>query len=247
MFTVAIIGADGAGKTTVTRRLVESLPLPVRYVYMGINLEASNLVLPTTRLWLEMKRSRGKRPDIGGPADPTLVKPRPKGYLKRLARGLKTALRVANLMAEEWFRQSVVWFYQIRRFIVVFDRHFFFDYYFHHILHPDVNLSLSERLHGFVLNRFYPRPDLVVCLDAPGKVLFARKGEASASLLERRRQEYLQLQGEVKNFVRVDAMQPLDQVVEEVSAHIQQFHAAFTGRTEVNSLGGQPAPRSPSK
>src|SRR5437667_23836 len=49
-FTVALIGPDGAGKTTIGRRLEKSLPLPVRYLYMGVNAEASNALLPTTRV-----------------------------------------------------------------------------------------------------------------------------------------------------------------------------------------------------
>lgn len=231
MFTVAIIGADGAGKTTVTRRLVQTLPLPVKYVYMGVNLEASNLVLPTTRLWLEIKRARGKRPDMVGPMDPAMQKPQPKGWLKRSLGELKSSLRIASLMAEEWFRQCVVWVFLRRGYIVVFDRHFFFDYYFHHISHPQTGLPLSQRLHGLVLNRFYPRPDLVICLDAPAEVLFARKGEASVDILERRRQEYLHLQNEIKDFIRIDATQPLEVVVQEASSSILDFYHA---RTEKN-------------
>jgi cytidylate kinase len=57
MFTVALIGPDGAGKTTISRRLEHELPLPVKYVYMGINTVASNHMLPTTRLACAMKRS----------------------------------------------------------------------------------------------------------------------------------------------------------------------------------------------
>jgi ABC-type branched-subunit amino acid transport system ATPase component len=50
MFTVALIGPDGAGKTTIGRRIEHTLPLPVKYVYMGVNLDSSNHMLPTTRL-----------------------------------------------------------------------------------------------------------------------------------------------------------------------------------------------------
>ena len=49
MVTVALIGADGAGKTSVARALERSRDLPIKYLYMGINTEASNHMLPTTR------------------------------------------------------------------------------------------------------------------------------------------------------------------------------------------------------
>ena len=42
----------------------EPLPLPVKRIYMGVNLEASSLMLPTTRLLLAAKRARGRRPDL---------------------------------------------------------------------------------------------------------------------------------------------------------------------------------------
>ncbi len=72
MFTVALIGADGSGKSSVSRHLERTLPFPTKYVYMGVNLEASNLVLPSTRLLLEWKRARGRRPDLSRPRSLTV-------------------------------------------------------------------------------------------------------------------------------------------------------------------------------
>jgi thymidylate kinase len=82
---------------------------------------------------------------------------------------------------------------------------------------------LSDRMHGFFLERLYPRPDLVICLDAPAEVLFSRKGEGTVALLESRRQEYLGLQNVVKNFVKVDVTKPKDEVLREVSDVIMRF------------------------
>lgn len=227
MFTIAVVGADGSGKTTLTHRLVETLPLPVKYVYMGTNLESSNLVLPTTRLLLEFKRLLGKRPDMRGPFDPSLMKPVPRSFIKRMAVSLKSFLRTFNSLGEEWFRQAVIALYSWRGFIVISDRHFLFDYYFHHILHKNALLPIADRLHGFILDRFYPRPDLVVCLDAPAEVLYTRKSEASVNLLEKRRQEYLQLSGIVKDFVVVDATSSPDQVLNHVSDLIFDYYRTW--------------------
>lgn len=223
MFTVALIGSDGAGKTTIGRRLASEMPQVIKYVYMGVNLEASNLVLPTTRLLLEVKRALGRRPDMSGPPDPTRKKPKPKSSVKRAASGLKSLLRLANRLGEEWFRQIIAWNYQRRGYIVLFDRHFFSDYYAHDIAGEDPERPLTSRIHGFVLDRLYPKPDLIILLDAPAELLYARKGEGTPALLERRRQEYLQLKDRIEHFAVVDASQEEDVVAQEVAALIGDF------------------------
>ncbi|MCX6048884.1 MAG: hypothetical protein NT075_27605 [Chloroflexi bacterium] len=228
MFTVALIGPDGAGKSTIGQQLEHRLPLPVKYVYMGINLESSNLVLPTTRLLLEIKRARGERPDWTGPPDPSRVKQLPKHPLKRLATEVKVGLRMTNLIAEEWFRQIVVWNYLRQGNIVLFDRHFFADYYARDIVSNSVDKPLARRFHSYMLAHYYPKPDLIIMLDAPAEVLFARKGEGTPALLESRRQEYLQLRQVVKHFATVDATQSQEEVVRQVTALIENFYQAQT-------------------
>ena len=63
--------------------------------------------------------------------------------------------------------------------------------------HPIEALAIRPRatraaaaLERFVFGRLMPWPDTVAILDAPGEVLFARKGEHDAQLLERHRRRY---------------------------------------------------------
>ena len=42
MATIALIGADGSGKTTIAKMLLESPPAKMKYLYMGLNIESSN-------------------------------------------------------------------------------------------------------------------------------------------------------------------------------------------------------------
>ena len=225
---VALVGPDGAGKSSVSEMLERaSLPFPVKRIYMGVNLEASTMMLPTTRLLLAVKRARGGRPDLVGSTH------RPDGPVAgtsgRLRGSLRSAARLSVWMLEEWLRQLVALRYSSRGFVVVFDRHFYADYYHSDVASTPERRSAPGRFHGWMLEHAYPKPDLVICLDAPAEVLFSRKHEASPEWLEQRRLQYLSLSDVVPRFVVVDGTRPLDAVFSEVVGHISaqwKGHAA---------------------
>ena len=223
-FTVALVGPDGTGKTTVSRRLAAALPFPVKTIYMGINLETSTLMLPTTRLLLSLRRSRGRGTDLVASSDPGRSDGAAPNGSGRALRGVKSGLALANWLAEEWFRQGVAAYQRWRGNVIVFDRHFYPDYY-HFDVAPTSHASrpLARRIHGFHLTRLYPKPDLVVCLDAPAEVIAGRKAEASIDWLEQRRKQYLQMAELFPNFAVVDAAAPLDQVTSAVARVILDF------------------------
>lgn len=223
MVTVALIGADGAGKTTVARRLEAETSLPIKYIYMGANPEASNHTLPTTRLVQAAKRWLGKETHAGGPPDRERRKAQERRRANRVLSRIKSGVRLVNQVGEEWYRQWLAWYYQRRGYVVLFDRHFYSDYYAHDISDEEQGQPLSRRIHGFMLNKFYPRPDLVILLDASAAILFARKGEGSVDLIEQRRQEYFQLRDLVPHFAVVDVAQTLDSVTDEVLSTICRF------------------------
>jgi thymidylate kinase len=221
VFTVALVGADGAGKSTIGRRLISSLPFPAKYLYMGDNLTTANKMLPTTRLLWWIRRARGITPRSGPPtARPEERDVQSSGDVGSF---LKTTLKLMNRLSEEYYRVALAWLYQLRGSVVVFDRHYFADYYACDIAANGNSQSWNRRLHGFILDRFFPRPDLVVCLDAPAEVLFARKPEGTVEALERRRQEYFRIRDAVERFVVVDASQDADQVARDVSGAIEDY------------------------
>jgi predicted ATP-grasp superfamily ATP-dependent carboligase/thymidylate kinase len=220
--TVALIGPDGAGKTSVARRLAEVLPPPVTYLYMGVSPDSSNLLLPSTRLIHAIRRARGATPDTAGPRDSrTPDHAPPRSRAKRSLRSTRSFLRLANRLAEEWQRALVASVQRRRGSIVIFDRHFFADYYAYDVA-AHGQRSASRRLHGFVLARLYPKPDLVLYLDAPAETLLRRKGEGTLESLSRRRHEYLELEQVMANFAVVDADRPLDEVVSEVASVVEK-------------------------
>jgi len=213
--TVAVIGPDGAGKTTVARRIESTLPRPVKYIYMGVNAGASNVLLPTTRVMRAINRALGA-PDAGGPPERDRAQ-RPKGGIRGTLRSVRSMLSLGNRLLEEWFRQAVAWYHLGRGRIVLFDRHFYSDYYAHDIVTTGQQRSVWQRLHGFVLEHLYPRPDLVILLDAPAEVLWARKQEGTFEAVVRRREEYLHMSAIFDDFAVVDATKPQEVVVREIS------------------------------
>jgi thymidylate kinase len=216
MRTVALIGPDGAGKSTVAREVARRVA-PARYLYMGVNLEESALTLPTTRLALAIKRARGRGPRMT--ADWSAVQPGLRGR-KRVVKEAYAAIRLLGWLAEEWYRALLARIYARQGNLVIFDRHFLFDYYASHVRRQPGQL-LAARVHGMLLRRFYPRPDMVVVLDAPAEVLHARKREQSVETLERRRQEYLSLSAIAPDFTVVDATRSQADVADEITALVQ--------------------------
>jgi thymidylate kinase len=221
-FTVALIGCDGAGKTTVARTIEARGRLPVRYLYMGVSPDSSNHQLPTTRLAHVLKRARGAPPDTAGPRAPAGPAP-PRGLVRRARKAMRSTLRLANRVAEEWYRQLLAQVHLRRGRIVLFDRHFTADYHAADVAAD--GRTLSRRAHGFLLRRAYPRPSLAILLDAPPEVLFARKGEGTIASLRRRRDEYLALGATFERFAVIDAREPLEAVVAQVEAHIADHGA----------------------
>ena len=191
--------------------------MPATYLYMGVSADSSSHLLPTTRLLRALRRSRGS----GEEATSTPAGASRKGGPRRAVR---SALRLANLLAEECYRQALAWRHLRRGTVVVFDRHFFADYWAYDV--TGEQRSFDQRVHGLFLSRLYPKPDLVIFLDAPAEMLFARKGERTTQDLARRREEYVALGRAMPNFAVVDAAQPADQVAREVTEILHEFARA---------------------
>ncbi len=230
MFSVSLIGPDGVGKTTVAKELEASFPFPVKYIYMGDNVEACNFLLPTTKWWKTRHgHSKANGPNNVASANKNMQDRKWQSSLLRephrfALRSIRKTVGFGNRILDEWYRNLVALYFSIRGYIVVFDRHFLYDYYHFDVQPDNARRSFKRRLHGFLLKHTIGEPDLVICMDAPGEVVYKRKGEFSVDFLEMRRLQYRTLQSDIKNFAIIDADRRLDLVISDVSQLILKFY-----------------------
>ena len=209
MVAVALIGVDGAGKTTIARRLLEEFPRPMQYVYMGTSIQSANYTLPTSRLILYLKRRAHARRSNEVQAGFVEHPPRRRG-------SLAATLSLCHQIAEEWYRQLVSLWFRLRGRVVLWDRYFIFE---HAIPAAEAERNpprRTERVHLWLLRNAYPKPSVTIFLDAPVEVLQRRKREQSVERLRRHRQAVLEVGEHLEHFHHIDATRTVDEVYAEV-------------------------------
>lgn len=132
---------------------------------------------------------------------------------------------LASRLVTQWRRYLTARYHQARGWLVVCDR-----YTYDALLTPHWPLNPLRRARRWLLAHACPAPDLVLILDAPGEVLYARKGEHSPAVLEQQRQGYLRLQPSLPQSVVVNAARDADQVRHEVTALIWDVYARRLAR-----------------
>jgi hypothetical protein len=176
-------------------------------------------MLPTTRLVLSAKRRRGHRPDM------TARVTTAAGGRNGAVATIRGVVRIGAWIAEEWYRAALAARARRRGQVVIFDRHFFCDYYATDVrpVPPggaEPRRPLASRIHGAMLRRWYPRPDATFLLDAPAAVLLARKGEGTLESIEQRRADYGTLADVLPAFAIVDVDRPIDSVVADLVGRV---------------------------
>lgn len=181
--SVALLGPDGAGKSTLATNIQGDFWFPVKSLYMG---------------------------------------QRPRSGRRLPIPGMEIATRLGSL----WWRYLQARYHQQLGRLVLFDR-----YTFDALLAPRHNYTWQERLYWGLLERAIPAPDLVLVLDAPGEVMFARKGEHSPAMLEEQRQRFLALLPRIPHAEVVDVARPEAEVRRDVTGRIwRRYHAHWSGR-----------------
>lgn len=231
MSTIAFIGCDGSGKTSIIERLQADFPGLIKKVYMGLNLESSNYSLPTSRLALRYKLFViRKRAEKIGNTEPVFLSTHHILHRKQKRNGFVIIIRTVNRLFEAWYRQLISWFYQAQGYLVTYDRHFLFD------TAPDPSAQtrkhLAERTYRWLLKYTFPQNDLIIFLDAAPEVLLNRQQEVPVEYMTSQRAAYFAQGKRTANFVTVDAAQPFDQVYADVVQLIKQLYTKHPGNAK---------------
>ena len=157
---VAVLGPDGAGKGTVTAALAASLPVGLTEVYLG-DRRAQNPAAASRRVPV------ADMPDAG--------------LLRTIHDVLFLLKKFAAWTPSLLHAELGAW----RGHVVLADRH-----PLDAVAVRPRRTPVGSAVERFLATRITPTPDAIVVLDAPGEVLYRRKGEHSPALLERWRQGY---------------------------------------------------------
>jgi glycosyltransferase involved in cell wall biosynthesis/thymidylate kinase len=204
--TVAIVGPDGAGKSSLVAALDSNPDLPTLAIYMGVDRLKATHALPTTR-WMVARRERASRRG-GIPPSPRAPSSLRAGHRRRGGAFITAVRRVArNLLslphelAEFGYRYLVGLNARSSGRVVLFDR-----YIYDALVDVRVdNRSGWEAFRARVLARLIPPPDLMIVLTAPGEVLFARKPEHAPDRLSAVGREHLRVARRAHHVAELDA------------------------------------------
>ena len=193
---VAIIGPDGAGKSAV----IDAIQRQFRFAYDKVKC-----------FHLRPKALRGSKQAQAVVTDPH-GKP-PRGWFLSVA-------KVFFMVADYWLGYALKIAPAMRRsHLIVFDRYVY-----------DLLVDSRRVRYGGpawllrVAARIVPHPDLVILLDAPPDVLWARKQEVEFPEVVRQHDQYRGIARELPSAKVVNAAQPLADVIRDVdSAIVEHF------------------------
>lgn len=201
-FTIAFLGTDGSGKTTIIDRVIPLLnashPNRVRYEHLRPN-------------WIPpMSTLAGK----GAPQQPDMD-PHTKKQSGTLGSLFRFGYYFLDYTVGYWLKifpgkafRSDIW---------IFDR-----YYYEYLIDPRRTRVSLPRWFIRACQRFVPEPQLIICLGADPETIFERKPEMELKEVERQVVELSDFCSKHKNAVWVDTGCSIDESVEQTMMAIRR-------------------------
>lgn len=205
-YSVAVLGADGSGKSTVISMidtvLSQALHNRVRYEHLRPNLLPSIAGL-------------FGRPGVTGPVTAPHAS-KPSGFMGSLARLLYYSL---DYLLGYWFK---IYPALVKRpTLYVFDR-----YYYDYLVDPRRSRICLPRWIIKTIGFFIPQPDLILCLGTDPRVIHARKPELPIEEVERQVFELRRFCEKNKRAVWIDTGKSIKESVDDALTAITTAMAA---------------------
>lgn len=195
---VALLGPDGAGKSTLIARLAEDLGPAFRRIAV-----------------FHLRPRLGAIGSAQARSDPHAVPPRGVGG---------SAVKLVYWFADYVIGYAVrVWPRLVQSTFVLFDR-----YLFDLLVDARRYRYGGPRWLARLFARCVPRPDLTIVLDVPADVLRMRKRELTLNEARRQRGAYLRLASALPASHVIDASREIDLVIADAEAVILEYMAGRT-------------------
>jgi len=216
-FFLAVLGPDGSGKTSIVNALHRCIDKGLFEAVLCYHANVAILPLLKTfkRIFFGENSTQVTQNEIA--VQPGMVEPH------SLIRSLIYVLYYSVDYCLGWFSiRDAMWKNQL----VVFDR-YFYDFFYQR-----QNRKLPHWL-LWLISRFVPKPDLVVCLKANPNVIYARKPELSPEEIEIQCDIVGSLASRLPNSVIVRTDQPIERTIQEVESHVvRSLHQRHQSRTK---------------
>jgi thymidylate kinase len=183
------MGPDGCGKSSVIEAVTREFKPGFREIR-----------------YFHLRPSMLKGNTVAGTA---VVDPHAKPPRSALSSMLKLGYLAADYIGGYLLRVKPL---LMRTTLVIFDRYYY-----------DVLIDSRRFRYGGprwllkLVAKLIPKPDLIILLNAPAEVLWARKREVAFEEVVRQQQAYLALCRGLRSAVVIDAAQPLEEVIRDVN------------------------------
>ena len=203
-FWIAVLGSDGAGKSTLIKNLIQDLEGAFRR-------KAVFHFMPAL-----FRKKQGK------PVTNPHGKP-PRSWLTSI---IKLIYYWLDYNLGYWFKIRPA---LVRSTFVIFDR-----YYDDLLVDPKRYRYGGSKWLAKLLQRFIPRPDLWLILDVPEEEILRRKQEVPLKEIQRQRKAYRDLAEELPNAFLIDGSLPPKEVARQAEEIILEYmHKRYLSRRNI--------------
>lgn len=187
---VCIIGPDGAGKSTITAFIRDSLYDKIFKKYKYIHKDFQ--ILPQLKLIKNIFKRSTKVSGKNLRDNPILV------GMVRPHYSLRSAMYISYYFIDFMLGHFAVRYYRWKNGLIIADR-YFYDYLYQRVY------SNIPYWYPLLLSKFIPKPDVTICLFADSRTIYERKPELDTSEIERQLSEIKKLSSKIQTVIWIDS------------------------------------------